>query len=62
MRTALALVLLVVGIVAVRSAFAPNPDPRVVVRRLFGDSGAMISGGAVRRDSGATMSGGGVRR
>jgi len=36
MRTALALVMLLSGIVAVRSAFAQNPDPRVVLGRIFG--------------------------
>lgn len=36
MRTALALVMLVAGVIAIRSSFASNPDPRVVVGSIFG--------------------------
>jgi len=36
MRTALGLTMLAAGIIAIRSAFAPNPDPRVVLGKLFG--------------------------
>jgi len=35
MRTALGLTLVVTGIIAVASAFARNPDPRVMIGQLF---------------------------
>lgn len=50
MRTALALTMIVAGVLALRSAFAENPDPRLMLAGLFGGatSGGRMTGGGVR--------------